>query len=78
MHDQSKLADDRLQRWLRQLHSPDEDTRTRAALRLTTTEVDTHAIIPALQQALLDFDPEVRKLAAWCLARLGNSPRLAA
>ena len=71
------LSAERLDRLLRRLHSPDEAVRVYAALRLTGAGVDAEAVRPALEAALGDVDPHVRRLAAWVLSRLGQARRAA-
>jgi HEAT repeat protein len=72
MSEMIRPTDERLSKWLRQLHAPDEAIRVHAAMRLTTPGLDVQAALPALQEALLDPDQHVRRLAAWVLARLNQ------
>ncbi len=68
----SELApEERLERLMRRLRSADDAVRIHAALRLTGEGIDAARARPALTEALNDGDPEVRRLAAWTLARLG-------
>lgn len=77
MSEPTRPSPERLQKWLRRLRAPDEVLRTHAAMRLTTPGIDVSEAVPALQQALADADPEVRRLAGWVLARLPAARRAA-
>ncbi|MFO0926668.1 MAG: HEAT repeat domain-containing protein [Gemmataceae bacterium] len=77
MSEAIKPSPDRLQKWLRRLHAPDEVLRVHAAMRLTAPGVDASDALPALQQALADPDPDVRQVAGWVLARLPAARRAA-
>jgi hypothetical protein len=61
--------EERTIKWLRQLRGADEVVRAHAAMRLTTPGLDAEAARAGLREALQDADAEVRRLAAWVLAR---------
>lgn len=74
---EKRLSEEKLQRLLRRLHSPDEAVRVHAALRLTGAGVDAEAIRPTLEDALSDPEAHVRHLAGWVLERLPATRRAA-
>lgn len=76
MNDQ--ISQDRVAKQLRRLRSDDEAVRLHATLQLTSADLDAALVRAGLSQALTDDSPEVRKLAAWALARLAQSERRAA
>jgi hypothetical protein len=63
---------EQLARWVRRLRHPDATRRVYAAMRLTAPGLDLACVMPALREALLDADAEVRKLAAFVLGRVGK------
>jgi HEAT repeat protein len=70
-----KLTQEQQHSLLRLLHSSDELVRAQAAMRLTGSDVDGSAVRPEVAAALADANADVRRAAAWVLARL---PRRAA
>ena len=75
MHESKKLSEQKHHELLARLHSTDELVRVQAAVRLTGSGVDPALVRPGLEAALTDSDADVRRAAAWVLARL---PRRAA
>ncbi len=75
MRESRNLSAEQHRHLLCRLHSPDELVRVQAALRLSGSGVDALAIRPALDAALADPEPHVRRMAAWVIAQL---PRQAA
>jgi len=65
-----RTPEERLDRLMGRLRSHDDAIRIHAALRLTGPGIDPTRARPALTDALNDADAEVRRLAAWALARL--------
>jgi hypothetical protein len=63
---------DQIAKWVRRLRGADDARRVHAAMRLAAPGTDLTAVLPALQDALLDADPQVRKLAAYVLGRVGK------
>ncbi|MFO0844835.1 MAG: hypothetical protein U0797_20960 [Gemmataceae bacterium] len=63
---------ERIARWVRRLRGDDDARRVHAAMRLAAPGLDLTAVLPDLRAALLDADPQVRKLAAYVLGSAGQ------
>jgi HEAT repeat protein len=63
---------EQIAKWVRRLRGEDDARRVHAAMRLAAPGLDLAAVVPSLQEALLDADPQVRKLAAYVLGRVGK------
>jgi HEAT repeat protein len=72
-----KLSSRKHEKLLRRLRAPDEALRVHAALRLVGPDVDADRVRAALEQALADPDPHVRRLAGWVLGRLAPEQQVA-
>ena len=65
------------QDWIEALHSRDVRIRREAAQTLSHYDPHAHSLVPALFDTLRDTDPEVRRLGAQALGRLGDQTDLA-
>ncbi len=72
MRDRLDSDGERITRWVRRLSGGDEARRVHAAMRLSSPGLDLSPVMPALQEALRDADPQVRKLAAYVLGQVGK------
>lgn len=59
------------------IHSPDDDVRRRAAILLGIMDVPAEEIVPELRKALDDESMEVRSQAAFALAHMGTKAKAA-
>ncbi len=66
-----------IQDWIEALHNPNVNIRRKAARNLNHYDPHAHSLVPALFDTLKDPDPEVRRLGARALGRLGDETDLA-